>query len=172
MKPKQLIIELAIIVTIVTATWFTIKLSTSETLLDIQLHDTYFVIDRSTIILPVSLLLITLIYLIKEGFSGYKRRFQNLILVTANFLSLIWLYHLSVFIKLLPQPGWTIYPPLSALPNAVPRIDDQAGGYPLIINSIKHFIPIVLIVFMLILVASSFLTGKNWNAKPHEQNIN
>jgi len=106
MKPKQLIIELAIIVTIVTATWFTIKLSTSETLLDIQLHDTYFVIDRSTIILPVSLLLITLIYLIKEGFAGYKRRFQNLILLTADFLSLIWLYPLSVFIKSLPQPEW------------------------------------------------------------------
>jgi heme/copper-type cytochrome/quinol oxidase subunit 1 len=172
MKPKQLIIELAIIVTIVTATWLTIKESASETLLDIQLHDTYFVIDRSTIILPVSLLLITLIYLVKEGFAGYKRRFQNLILVTADFLSLVWLYPLSVFINSLPQPGWTIYPPLSALPNAVPRVDDQAGGYPLIINGIKHFIPIVLIVFMLILVASSFLTGKNWNAKPHEQNIN
>lgn len=66
MKPKQLIIELAIIVIVVTATWLTIKVSTSETLLDIELHDTYFVIDRSTIVLPVSLLLITLIYLVKD----------------------------------------------------------------------------------------------------------
>jgi hypothetical protein len=164
MKPKQLIIELAIITMIVTATWFTIKLSTNEALLDIELHDTYFVIDRSLIILPISLLLITLIYLVKEGFSCYKRRFQNLILVTACFLSLIWLNILSIFIKSLPQPIWTRYP----LPNAVPHIDDPAGRHSLIINSIKDLTPIVLIVFMLILVASSFLTGKNWNAKPHE----
>jgi len=168
MKPKQLIIELAIITMIVAATWFTIKLSTNETLLDIELHDTYFVIDRSLIILPVSLLLITLIYLVKEGFSGYKRRFQNLILMTACFLSLIWLNILSIFIKSPAQPTWTIYPPLSALPTAVPHIDDTAYRHSLIINSIKDLTPIVLIVFMLILVASSFLTGKNWNEKPHE----
>ncbi|SEO92316.1 hypothetical protein SAMN05192574_11665 [Mucilaginibacter gossypiicola] len=172
MKPKQIVIELLIVVTTIATTWLTLKLLTNKTIIDVQLHDSYFIMAPSTLILPISSLLLTLIYLIKEGLAGYKRRFQNLILVTSNFLLLVWLYPLSIFIKNLPQPGWTVPPSLSALPKATPDIESRLKDYSLIVKNVKLYTPVVVIVFMLILVAATFVTGKNWNAKPHEQNSN
>lgn len=171
MKPKQVISELLIIITTIATTWLTLKLSTNKTIIDVQLHDSYFIMAPSTLILPISCLLIMLIYLVKEWFSGFKRRFQNLILLTSNFLFLVWLYPISVFIRNLPQPEWTIYPPLSALPKATLDIESRLKNYTLFVKNVKLYTPIVVIVFMLILVAVTFVTGKNWNAKPHEQNI-
>jgi hypothetical protein len=170
MKPKQIIIELAIITAVVTTTWLTVKSLTASTIIDVQLHDTYFIMAASTLIFPISCLLIMLIYLVKEWFSDYKRRFQNLILLTSNFLFLVWLYPVSIFIKKLPQPGWTIYPPLSALPKAIPTPDFEGRQkeYALMINSFKHLTPIVVIVFMLILVIMSIITGKNWKTNTNE----
>lgn len=59
--------------------------------------------------------------------------------------------------------GWTVYPPLSAihgeeLPNP-PTEHPHFDSY--------MFIPIV--IFMLILVTSSIVTGKNWKTNTHEQ---
>lgn len=170
MKPKQIIIEAAIVTIVVAATWLTIKSLTISTLIDVQLHDTYFVMEPSTLIFPVSCLFIMLIYLIKEWFSGFKRRLQNLILLTSNFLFLVWLYPVSIFIKVLPQPGWTIYPPLSALPNAaISDFEGKQKEYALMVNSLKHLTPIVVIVFMLILVIISIIIGKNWKTNTNEQ---
>ncbi|WP_154402292.1 hypothetical protein [Mucilaginibacter endophyticus] len=61
--------------------------------------------------------------------------------------------------------GWTIYPPLSALPDN--QLSRGPGEHPNFDTYVITFISI----FILILVVSSILTGKNWNAKTHEQNI-
>ncbi|MEO3404104.1 hypothetical protein AAFN85_09385 [Mucilaginibacter sp. CAU 1740] len=170
MKPKQIIIELTIITAVVITTWLTVKSLNLSNLIDVQLHDTYFVMAPSTLIFPISCLLIMLIYVVKEWFSGYKRRFQNLILLISNFLFIIWLYPAAIFINLMPQPGWTVYPQLSALPNAtITDAENQQKNYALMINNLKHFTPIVVIVFMLTLVIISIITGKNWKTNTHEQ---
>lgn len=138
--------------------------------LDINVHDTYFVINQSaiaTLILatPVFLMLTTVIYLIKEGFYRYKRKLQNLILIVVNFLFLTVMYPLSVLINTILKTGATLYPPLSALPKrySPPHHDSNA------LYIAMQITPALIIIFMLILVITAILTGKNWNLNNHEQ---
>jgi len=62
------------------------------------------------------LALVTVIYFIKEGKQGYKRKFQNFILIISNLIFLIQLTILfSIKGFLLEGAYLIIYPPLSAL---------------------------------------------------------
>ena len=170
MKLKPIITEVIILAPIYIATRLSGPFLTASwggnSALDINLHDTYFVIDRSVINIPVFLMLTTIIYLIKEGFYRYKRRLQNLILIIANFLFLIVVYPFSVLLNMIPKPGWTIYPPLSALPKAEPPYEQKMENT---LYAIKQGTLIVIIIFMLILVITAILIGKNWNSNKNEQ---
>lgn len=170
MKLKPIITEVIILVVIYIVARLSIPFLTASwggnASLDINLHDTYFVIDRSALAIPAFLMLTTFIYLIKEGFYRYKRKLQNLILIIFNFLFLIVVYPFSALMNMMPKPGWTIYPPLSALPNGVIPTADKGEN---ILYSIKQATPIVIIIFMLILVITAILTGKNWNLNKNEQ---
>ncbi len=170
MKLKPIITEVIILIVIYLATRLFVPFLAGSwegnASLDINLHDTYFVIDWSVIIIPVFLMLTTIIYLVKESFYRYKRRRQNLILIIANFLFLLIIYPLSALLNMIPKPGWTIYPPLSALPNGVISTADKGEN---ILYFIKQATPIVIIIFMLILVITAILTGKNWNWNKNEQ---
>jgi len=132
--------------------------------LDITLHDTYFVIKNTkekVFVFPV-LLLVTVVYLVKEAFYGYKRTFQNMVLLTSLFLiNICLLLGVKFAAIILPHAsGWTIYPPLSALPKALPPS-------PLIHSSlfrdIWQILLLIQILFLLILVIIAVITGKNWN---------
>lgn len=172
MKPKTIIIEVLIVTSIFVITWLLFTHYVSNTALDIDMHDTYFVIQPTPIILTASLLLTTLVYLIKEGFKHYKRRFQNIILLTANFLFLVKLYPYTVFTSTLSAPGWTVYPPLSALGKNAPPISNELYHHLFVLMLIKQILPFVVVLFMLILVITAVITGKNWHTQPHEQTIN
>ena len=169
MKPKPIIIEVLIVASIFVITWFLFTHYVSNTALDIDMHDTYFVIQPAPIILTAGLLLTTLVYLIKEGFRHYKRRFQNIILLIANFLLLVKLYPFTVFASTLSSPGWTIYPPLSALPKNIPLISEKLYHHLFVLSLIKQTLPFIVVLFMLILVITAVITGKNWHTQPHEQ---
>ncbi|NHA06567.1 hypothetical protein G7092_22350 [Mucilaginibacter sp. HC2] len=170
MKLKPIITEVIILIAIYLATRLFVPFLAGSwegnASLDINLHDTYFVIDWSVIIIPVFLMLTTIIYLVKESFYCYKRRLQNLILIIANFLFLLIIYPLSALLNMIPKPDWTIYPPLSALPNGVISTADKGEN---ILYFIKQITPALIIIFMLILVITAILTGKNWNLNKNEQ---
>ncbi|MEO6550436.1 MAG: hypothetical protein ABIN94_20690 [Ferruginibacter sp.] len=82
--------------------------------LDLHLHDTYIVISRWLILVPVFLMLTFSIYFIKGIWLKLTSTFANWVIVVTG-ISLITM--LTVLIKTFSQilvNGWTLYPPLSA----------------------------------------------------------
>ncbi|WP_183567250.1 hypothetical protein [Mucilaginibacter sp. SP1R1] len=169
MKPKSIIAELVTLIIIYIAIRLFVFLLTgtwrNNATIDIDLLDTYFVIGQTSVVIPAFLMLTTIVYLLKEGFYHYKRKAQNLILIIANLLFLIALYPLSTLVNMIPKPAWTLYPPLSALPKATSLSYNQNVRA---FFFIKQITPGMIIIFMLILVISAILTGKNWNIHKHE----
>lgn len=162
MKPKLIAKEIGVLLSIFILSWFTIyKITASRNLfnpiLDINFHDTYFVIHGLSLAVPLFLIIITSLYLIREAFFLYRRRLQNLILLFSTFLLNLYLLRLIQFFSafLATQTlGWSIYPPLSTLPKAHPRPSQSEN-----IFNVLTYIPIP---FMLILVIVAILVGKNW----------
>jgi hypothetical protein len=141
--------------------------------IDINLNDTYLVITNTkerVLVIP-ALLLITIIYFIKEAFYCYKRRFQNLVLLTSVFfINLILLFCVGLIFNISSQIGvynhrWTIYPPLSALPKALPN--NPLNPSP-VFNNMLHILLVIQIIFLIILVIIAVITGKNWNTSKRE----
>ncbi|MGN8067532.1 hypothetical protein [Mucilaginibacter sp. SG564] len=175
MKLKPIITEVIILIVIYIATWLLVSILTGNNLgsnasLDINMHDTYIVIAPFSITTSFFLMLVTLIYIVKEGFKNYKRNFQNLILITTTFLFLVKIYFLSIFVNSLLQQGWITSPRrFYNSPNATPIPYPKFGQYADIIKHFKQITPAIFIVFMLILVITAILTGKNWNSNKNEQ---
>jgi hypothetical protein len=174
MKPKRVIIELGILAAIylmACVIWPVLfGLLWGNATLDIKLHDTYFVMSISPwqgLALWTFSLISTLIYFIRAIIKRYKNNIINTILISSSFLLTLTLIKIYRMILLLEQTmnanaeGWTIYPPLSRL-HTMPA---SKTGHPHFDSYM--FIPII--IFMLILVASSILTGKNWKTNTHEQ---
>ena len=174
MKPelKSLIIEFIILIAIFTATWLAAFWLTGRhhilhPALEIELHDTYFVLSWKTIVAEPFLMFVTIIYLVKESFHGYKRRIQNLILIVSDFLFIIQLskfFSLAGMLEVNQQ--WTVYPSLPELQNEKTPVE-----YNHEILLVEHGMFITLIIFLLILIASAILTGKNWKTEHYETEV-
>ncbi|MEN0055847.1 MAG: hypothetical protein AAGC65_19365 [Mucilaginibacter sp.] len=131
--------------------------------LDADLSDTYMVIQIISII-PLFLLIATLVYLIREGIAGYRRRTPNLIMIAVNLALVIDLYSISQIINRMPGQAQSAHRHFYSHPNT---IDTHFNFIPVA----QQALPIMAIIFMLILVITSILTGKNWNVINNEQPI-
>ena len=175
MKPANLLKEVIIIAIVFILTWLLYFFSLNwlfgllaETLfgnsaLDINMRDTYFIVYHSwlsAVLLPF-LGFITIIYLVRTIINRFKNQLINLVLlISCSGLNILTLYHyeqIAWFVRSTSQ-GWTIYPPLSALGNKLPR--PQPSPY---LHTL-HIIFIVQILLLLLLVIIAVLTGKNWKA--------
>ncbi|HEY8929980.1 MAG TPA: hypothetical protein VIM55_12355 [Mucilaginibacter sp.] len=132
---------------------------------DFNLHDTYYVSVGGMVMPPVLCFLIFIVYLVKEAFYRYQRRFQNIILLASLAgVNILLLFGANIARRLSKDivpagDGFTIYPPLSALPKAQPP-----AGSP---NLLDHYFEILLytqIFFLVMLVIVAVVTGLNWKS--------
>ncbi|MBD0296599.1 MAG: hypothetical protein ICV84_15605 [Flavisolibacter sp.] len=95
--------------------------------IDIQLHDTYFVIGGIEWVVAIFTVLGIVTYSVKGGFQRFGNWLGNVILsllIIALLLLILQWQHLLLMIGQTPG-GWTVYPPLNALPNAAPIVPNQ-----------------------------------------------
>ena len=160
MKPKLIFKEASLLLFLFVIIWIIVFCLTGTLRLShefsINLHDTYFVIAWSKLIILPYLLLVSIVYLIREAFFKYRRLVQNIILLSVLSITVIILLKLNEFIiNIAPATsGWTIYPPLSALPK------QSVQPSPLIAATSQIlFYFQILLIFILVIIA--VLTGKN-----------
>lgn len=127
MRAKFLIIELTWILGVLLAIILLGILIFGEQVLfgdlvDIQLHDTYYVFSYWTMIIPIYMVLALFIFFIKEGIHKFNRILPNLIL--SLFLTgTILLVALLIWNISYLQGGWVMYPPLDTEPTPEPKIN-------------------------------------------------
>ncbi|TWR30252.1 hypothetical protein FPZ43_04730 [Mucilaginibacter pallidiroseus] len=167
MKPKRMVIESIIVISSFVLTALLLNALTGSPVfgkktIDINLHDTYFVIELSLpLILTPGLIFITIIYLFRNTYAHFKNHLQNLVLLGSLFLlNLFTIQAIQPVTKVTAMLGgkWTVQPPL---PNQAQS--DKVPVSP--VSELADILFYVEIILLLILVAAAVLTGKNWKRK-------
>jgi heme/copper-type cytochrome/quinol oxidase subunit 1 len=100
--------------------------------LSYNMHDTYFIIRPFHALNVLFVTLLFVFFLLRQVFLRFRDTAANIILLAANVLlvffitaslefMVIFIHYYATYFP--PEPaaeGWTIYPPLSALPKAMP----------------------------------------------------
>lgn len=123
---------------------------------DVQLHDTYYVIGGFHWVMTIFLLVATSVYLVKEAGTGFKRALPNVVLalLLMGLLFLLHDWHQLLYALQIHRGGWSGYPPLDALPQTeAPAPGPFADGWHGILSGLELLI--VLGLFLL-----GYRTGK------------
>jgi hypothetical protein len=175
MKWKPILIELGILLGIfILALVFSLLFTGTlfgNAALDINMHDTYFVGKFSwwIVTFPPFFVLVLLIYLIRAVVGHFSNSIVNIAVTSGiffNVLVLLRVYKSFLVIenRIRSSAIVTLYPPLSALNDVQKPVKDFRDSEPF-----SHVIFVILIVFLVLLVVSAVITGKNWNINKHEQ---
>ncbi|MEE1898403.1 hypothetical protein V1389_08655 [Flavobacterium rakeshii] len=129
--------------------------SSEDSTIDINVHDTYFVIDRFSLILLLIVVPGFLIYGIRTLINKFRDKFINIVFILFTVLvALLWIEAIIINDKLSSSGGWTLYPPLSAQPQKI-----EHEEYYFIAN---HTIMITIEVILIsIALFTAYKTGKN-----------
>lgn len=122
-----------------------------STTLDINFHDTYFLISNFHFIVLLSVIIFFVVYIFRTLYSKYKNLTANVVLMISIIFLIIVLTETYSFIDNIVKEnsGWTVYPPLSASDVKVEsRIEE---------NSFVNSSTIVLCLQTLLLLFLSFL---------------
>ena len=131
--------------------------------LDINVHDTYFVIANFYFILLLGALIFFGVYFIRTLRRNFKNLTANLILMISIILLIIILNGISTIVEnfIRQSSGWTIHPPLSAgegLAQIEQEIEPTKNNFRILLN-ILFYIQILLLIF---LAFCGFKTGLNY----------
>jgi len=165
LKRKEIfwLIGTIILVLILNTLIFGIDGLKSDSTLDINVHDIYFVIANFHFILLLGVLVFFGIYLIRTLRKNFKNLTANLILMISTILLIIILNGISVIVENFIQQtsGWTIYPPLSVgegIEQIEQDIEPKKNNFG-ILSSVIFYTQILLLIF---LAYCGFKTGLNY----------
>lgn len=122
--------------------------NSEKSTIDINIHDTYFIIESVNILFLIIALLFFIVYSIRIVISRLKNITINGMFLFSNILMIIVMFYIiKVSRALIVEVGWTIYPPLSA---NIPIHEDNSMK-----NILYTFIGIqIFLVITLIFVAA------------------
>lgn len=136
-------------------------LKTNATI-DINIHDTYFVIENIHFILFLAVFVFFVIYLIRALCRNFKNLTANLILMISTILLILVFMGINSILEVFIQQtsGWTIYPPLSGgeIESTVQSDKNNSSGLD-ILSNLLFYTQIILLVF---LTYCGFKTGRNY----------
>ncbi len=136
----------------------------AESTVDLNFHDTYFVIENLHFNLLLFVVVFFGIYLVRTLKSNFKNFSANIILIISTILlSLILGRIYSLVDNFIQQSlGWNIYPPLSSEKNLelVKREANVMENFMVIFSNIVLALQIMLMIF---LTYCGFKTGQNFN---------
>ena len=128
---------------------------TWESVTDINVHDTYYVIANIHLIIPMVTLIFFGVYLIRMLRRNFKNLTANLIFMISDItLILIFTFLISLASSLREIPGTTIYPPLSGIPN----IEQAGNGW----NNAYYIFFSIQLILIILLTISGIKTGLNY----------
>ncbi|MBY8961338.1 hypothetical protein KJK34_01085 [Flavobacterium sp. D11R37] len=129
-----------------------------ESTVDINVHDSYFVIKNIDILYTGAIFLGFIIMLIRVIISGFKNNLRNVnFLIYASAFILLWAWFISLNDMLNTQASWTVHPPLSRMPN---KIEYK----PFFIDS--SYLYFILGTIVLLTIFTGYKTGLNITKKP------
>ena len=124
-----------------------------ESTIDINIHDSYFVIKNIDILYTGAIFLGFIIMLIRVLISGFKNNLRNVnFLIYASAFILLWAWFISLNDMLNTQESWPVHPPLSGMPN---KIEYK----PFFIDS--SYLYIILGTIVLLTIFTGYKTGLN-----------
>ncbi len=127
-----------------------------ESTFDINIHDTYYVMRSIDLFYTLSISLGCIIMLIRAIVSGFKNNFKNInFLIYAFAFILIWTFFISIHNMMSTRGGWTIYPPLSGVPDNMIEIEDKS----FLIDS--FYLYIILAITIVLVIFAGYKTGLN-----------
>ncbi|CAH0177556.1 hypothetical protein SRABI27_01171 [Pedobacter sp. Bi27] len=130
--------------------------------IDINLHDTYFVIKKQHLLISFFIIISFSVYYFKEFKHSFRRKIQRSFIF---FLGFILILLASIAIKLLPffNPyhninSWTIYPPLSAQSE----INQYEQNF-IILTIVSKAVLILQIIIVSMMLSVSYRWGRSKN---------
>ena len=128
----------------------------TNTSLDINLYDTYYVVPNQHFVSLISVLCFFAVYLVRGFIGKFKNAVVNVVLMISTILMIVVLMGIYTYVEtLIQQSGWTIYPPLSTL-AIEPEVNTDHSYLEILSNGL--FFIIVIKLFFLSFVG--FKTGE------------
>ncbi|WP_294822554.1 hypothetical protein [uncultured Flavobacterium sp.] len=121
---------------------------------DINVHDTYYVIEASVLALVFGLPLLFAIYFARVLAGRFNNLIANFVFIASILLFVVFLSYAVEFLAILgPRSGWAIYPPVSAMPNGATIQQEPPGNG-------TQYIFMVQFVLLLLLAFTAIKTGQ------------
>ena len=156
MKRKELfwLVGTLLYVLIVSVVFFGINIFKVNYTIDINVHDTYFVMASYHFLFLFGTFVFFFVYLARMLRRNFKNLAANVVFIFSNLLLIVIMtYIISLVAELTEYDSYTEYPPLSA--DSVVQKGNRFG----ILSNVFVLIQVVLIV---LLTYSAFKTGKNY----------
>ncbi len=123
--------------------------------IDINIHDTYFVLASYIVLIPIIVVFFSFIYFLRVIVEKFQNNTVNLVFLVSNLCLIIILSFLITIVNSFAIfPGQIIYPPLSALP-----VEQNGNGFDTV-----YYIMLTLQIFIILIeIIFSFLIGRKYN---------